>query len=388
MEKAIRKKSSHRKFKTFTKIWSIIYLIMLTFFEMMMVITNYFPARYMLVGALLLGGVSFILFLLLFFNSFKFVVKLIALILSLVLFAAFALGSVYALKTDSFLDYVSRSKNDDAVEVTEKPFNVYISGMDTGGKITNEGRSDVNMIATVNPKTHTILLTSIPRDYQINLVDKDDATDKLTHTGLYGINTTISSVEDLMGIKINYYIKVNYSTLYQLVESIGGIYVVSDYEFTSYIDHYHFVKGENHMNGHEALAFARERQAFTDGDVQRTKDQQKVITAVIDKMTSSTTLLTRYNKILKAISDYLDMNFTPTEVKALVRMQLDENPKWKIEHSNITGFDSYQTTYSSGNQEVYVMEQDEASVNAAKDKIKKVMHPNEEKNSDKSSNEN
>lgn len=375
---------AHKKFKKFTKLWAVLYLIALACFETIILLTNFVPTKYMVGGVAVLGIISLMLFVLLYIHSVKSSVKVVAFILSFLLITVYIIGSAYAIKTDTFLDKVSKNKSKNATDVTTKPFNVYVSGMDTGGKISGKGRSDVNMIVTVNPKTHKILMTSIPRDYQIKLKNKGEATDKLTHSGLYGIKTTISSVEDLTGIKINYYVKVNYSTLYQLVESIGGIYVDSDYEFRSYIGRYHFYRGKNHLNGHEALAFARERQAFKDGDVQRTRDQQKVLSAIINKLTGSTTLLTKYNKVLNSIDDYIDMDFTPAEVKSLVRMQLDDKPKWTIEHSTITGHDSMQSTYSQGAQKLYVMTVDKESVRQAVDRIKNVMHPEDKKNKSKS----
>lgn len=378
---------AHKKFKKFTKLWAVLYLIALACFETIILLTNFVPTKYMVGGAAMLGIISLMLFVLLYIHSVKSSVKVVAFILSFLLITAYIIGSAYAIKTDTFLDKVSKNKSKNATAVTTKPFNVYVSGMDTGGKISGKGRSDVNMIITVNPKTHKILMTSIPRDYQIKLKNKGGATDKLTHSGLYGIKTTISSVEELTGIKINYYIKVDYSTLYQLVESIGGIYVESDYEFRSYIGHYHFYSGKNHLNGHEALAFARERQAFKEGDVQRTKNQQKVLSAIINKLTSSTTLLTKYNKILNSIDDYIDMDFTPAEVKSLVKMQLDGKQKWTIEHNTITGFDSMQSTYSQGAQKLYVMSVDEESVKRAAEKIHNVMHPEDKKKGSKKNKE-
>ena len=183
------------------------------------------------------------------------------------------------------------------VDITKKKFNVYIAGGDAFGSIQND--TDVNMIATVDPVNNKILLTSIPRDYYVNLPSfGENAYDKLTHAGYYGIEESVKSVEKLLDIDINYYVKVNFSTVVGIIDAIGGVDVESDYAFTTHNDeetrYYKFKKGMNHLNGEEALAFARERMSFADGDVQRVKDQQKVISAIINKVSSSTSLITKY----------------------------------------------------------------------------------------------
>lgn len=360
-----------KKFSIVTKILSIIYLIMLLVFEFAMLMLDVLPTHILLVAMIVLAIFSVIIFVQLFFKNTKKKQKTFATVISILLITIFTIGTTYAIGTVTFLNKVTKNKNESAVEVTKKPFNVYISGMDNTGDIDEEARSDVNMIATVNPKTHKILLTSIPRDYQVTL--QNGMIDKLTHTGLYGINETTSDVEDLLGIKINYYVKVNYSTLKDLVNQMGGITVNSDYDFVSYIGHYHFVKGKNKMDGGQALAFARERHAFTDGDVQRVKDQQLVMDAIVNKLTDSKTLLLKYNKILKYIQPTMNMSFSSVEVKALVKMQIKNGKGWDFESSTITGHDSSRTVYSSGDTAVYVMSPDQVSIDAATEKIKKAM---------------
>ena len=195
-------------------------------------------------------------------------------------------------------------------------FNVYISGIDTSGNIRNVSRSDANIVVTVNTKTNEILLTSIPRDYYVTLHSKN-AKDKLTHSGIYGINETVNTVEDLLGIDINYYVRVNFTTVVKLVDAIGGIDVNSDYAFNAL--GYSFKKGTNHLNGSKALAFSRERHSFADGDVQRAKNQQKVINAIISKLTSSTTLLTQYSNILNSLSGNFQTNIEQDDISILVK---------------------------------------------------------------------
>ena len=250
-------------------------------------------------------------------------------------------------------------------------FNVYISGIDTSGNIRNVSRSDANIVVTVNTKTNEILLTSIPRDYYVTLHSKN-AKDKLTHSGIYGINETVNTVEDLLGIDINYYVRVNFTTVVKLVDAIGGIDVNSDYAFTAL--GYSFKKGTNHLNGSKALAFSRERHSFADGDVQRAKNQQKVINAIISKLTSSTTLLTQYSNILNSLSGNFQTNIEQDDISILVKEQLENMPSWNISTNTLIGTGSYNVTYSCGNQKLYVMLPNSQSVEDAKEKINEVMN--------------
>ncbi len=256
------------------------------------------------------------------------------------------------------------------VAVTEAPFNVYISGIDAKGSISNIARSDVNMIMTVNPTTKKILLTSIPRDYYVPLASNGQM-DKLTHTGLYGINETTETVENLFNIDINYYVKVNFTTVTKLVDAIGGIDVYSDYTFSS--GGYDYVAGSNHLNGDEALRFARERDSFVDGDIQRVKNQQAVIKGIINKVTSSTAILTSYNSILNSLEDNLQTNMSQKEITSLVKMQLEDMSSWEIEQQNVIGKGKLTPVYSIPHMSVYVMVPNQESVDAAHNKIVEFM---------------
>ncbi|MDD7718150.1 MAG: LCP family protein [Eubacteriaceae bacterium] len=263
---------------------------------------------------------------------------------------------IYEIKVRT--EAVSSSK---AVNVTKEPFNILVSGLDTSGSIDETSRSDVNMIVTVNPETHKVLLTSIPRDSLITLKGKDGAQDKLTHAGLYGVGESIGAVEDLLGININYYIKVNYSTVMKLVDAIDGVDVDSEYTFTTSgmhmagLDGLTFYEGTNHLDGASALAFARERHSFVDGDIQRNRNQQIVMTAILKKMLSSKTLLTKYTTILNSIEDNVETNFTSREIKKLIKMQLADMPKWKIKKRNITGVPDSAVCYSTGDYYVSIV---------------------------------
>ena len=261
------------------------------------------------------------------------------------------------------------------VDVTNTPFSIYIAGGDAYGSIDKVMNTDVNMIVSVNPTSHKILLTSIPRDYYVVLPGQgDEAYDKLTHAGYYGIEESIKAVQKLLDIDINYYAKINFSTIEKVVDAIGGIDVESDFNF-KFSDpgrnlYFSYKKGINHLNGKQALGFARERESFRDGDVQRVKDQQKVVTAIVNKVSSSKTLISSYTNILDAISENFATNLDTKSISRLVKLQLNDMPKWEIESQNLVGFDGSARCYSIPNMNLYVMKQDENSVTASKEKIK------------------
>ena len=249
-------------------------------------------------------------------------------------------------------------------------FNVYISGIDTSGSISNVSRSDANILATVNTNTHEVLLTSIPRDYYVTLHSKG-AKDKLTHSGLYGVNETVTTVEDLLDVEINYYVRVNFTTVIKLVDTLGGIEVYSDYDFST--QGYHFNKGYNYLNGAQALAFSRERHSFASGDNQRVKNQQAVIEAIMKKVLNSTTLLTRYTSILDSLEGSFQTNIDQSEISNIVKSQLSNMSSWKIDNNALEGSNSSGPTYSLGNVNSYIMLPDNSSVEEAKDKIDEVL---------------
>ena len=266
------------------------------------------------------------------------------------------------------------------VNVRKEPFNIYISGLDVSGTIDVTSRSDVNMIMTVNPKTNKILLTSIPRDTVITMRDKGGATDKLTHTGIYGIGCSLAAIEDLTGLDMNYYVKVNYTTVKKVVDAIGGIDVKSDYDFRTHgmKPMYHFKKGMNHLDGENALAFARERKSFPDGDIQRNRNQAKVMQAIIKKASSSTTILLNSTSILNQTKDYMQINMTQKEIKDLIKMQLAKNPDWSFKRQNMEGSSTLMQCYSTGSYNVSVVQVSEESLTKCVNKIKNVMDPDED----------
>ena len=265
---------------------------------------------------------------------------------------------------------IKQKADKNKTNITKKPFNIFISGIDTYGNINSVSRSDVNMIMTVNPTDKKIVLTSIPRDYYVKLAGINEY-DKLTHAGIYGIDTSIDTVEMLLDTKINYYIKVNFSSLVKVVNTFDGIDVDSKYEFKSQ-DGYSFKKGINHLNGTKALSFVRERKALPDGDRSRGENHQAVLAAIINKA-SSTNVLTNYNSILKSLKPSLVTNLSNKEITSFIKMQIDKDIKWDISYVNLDGSDGYEYTHSYAKNKLYVMIPDEETVEAAKEAINKIL---------------
>ena len=266
----------------------------------------------------------------------------------------------------------SEAEKNNKVDIDKnKSFNVYISGIDTYGNIDSVSRSDVNVIATVNLNSENILLTNIPRDMYVELAGKDGYRDKLTHAGVYGINTSIRTIENFLDIDINYYARINFSSLIRLVDYIGGIDVYSDYSFS--VAGYDFEAGMNYnLSGKEALAFSRDRYSFKDGDRQRGRNQEKVIAAIISKVTNSYDINT-YLNLINTLESNFQTNMDRDMMNKLIYMQLKNNYRWNISFSEVIGYDSFNYTYSYPWQKLYVMEVDKNSLNRAKIKIKEVI---------------
>ncbi len=243
-----------------------------------------------------------------------------------------------------------------------KPFVVYISGIDTYGDIASVSRSDVNMLAVVNPVTRKVLLVNTPRDYYVQLHGTTGSRDKLTHAGIYGIDMSRHTLEDLYGVKIDYYLRVNFTSLENIVNTLGGVDVYSDTAFKSY------VVGYNHLNGAQALEFSRERYSFSEGDRQRGKDQQRVIEAIVAKMSSAQNIV-RYQAILGSLQGALQTNMSSSHIEQLANKQLDDMKKWQSESISVDGAGASAPTYSMGAQQLYVMIPNQQTVDAAKAKI-------------------
>ena len=250
----------------------------------------------------------------------------------------------------------------ETVDVGE-PFNVLISGIDVYGDISQTSRSDVNIIVTVNPKTKKVLLTSTPRDYYVRIPEvSGDSRDKLTHAGIYGVDATMRTLEDLYGIDITYFVRVNFDTLIKLVDAMDGLDVYVEYPFDAYTDEYHFDKGWHDMFGDQVLAFCRERYSFADGDNQRGRNQEQVLKALIEKLLSPA-ILPHYAEILDSLDGFFQLNMSQEKIAELVNMQLTDNAHWEIlKQTAEQGEGGLEPTYSGGSTPLYVMWPDWASV--------------------------
>ena len=265
--------------------------------------------------------------------------------------------------------------------ITTTPFNVLISGSDTRGGYDENGRSDVIMVATVNPKTGTILLTSVPRDFYVETAcDAADgcqqgALDKITHTGVHGTNTTKRTVEKLLGIEINYTFKVGFDTVTDIVDAVGGIDVNVEpgYECSNFMHApgLSVHAGVNHLNGEQALGYARERYAYSEGDRQRTKNQQQVLMGIVDKITSPA-IVTNYASIMDSMSNTFSTTMSNDEISSLIKYQLNSNPKWKMEQYMVNGTGDTLMCAELGDA-AYVMVPDQSTVTTAKNKINAVL---------------
>ena len=253
----------------------------------------------------------------------------------------------------------------------EEPFNVYISGIDVSGPITTNSRSDVNIIMTVNPNTKKILLTTTPRDYYVTLPGvSGESRDKLTHAGIYGVDVSMSTLENLYGIDITYYARVNFTSLVAIVDALGGVDVNSEYAFEA--GGYQFQQGINTLNGDQALAFSRERYSFTEGDNQRGRNQEAVLTAILQKAMSPA-ILTNANQIIASVSDSVETNMTQEDMAKFINMQLSDGASWSIESQAATGTGDNQACFSSGSQLLYVMWPDDAVVASLSSKMQQIL---------------
>lgn len=272
-------------------------------------------------------------------------------------------------------------KNNDSAtsvsDITSKPFNVLISGSDTRGGFDENGRSDVIMVATVNPKTHTILLTSVPRDFYVTTAcDAGDgcmqgALDKITHTGIHGTNTTKRTVEQLLGIEINYTFKVGFDTVTELVDVLGGVDVYVEPGYAVHTSYLNVNEGINHLNGEQALTFARERYSYTEGDRQRTKNQQQVLMGIVKEATKPN-VITNYAAIMDTMANTFSTTMSNDEITDLIKYQLNNNPTWKMEQYMVDGTGDTLMCAELGDA-ASVMVPDQSTVKMAKDKINAVL---------------
>ena len=303
----------------------------------------------------------------------------VARVFSVFLCAAMALGCFWAQQGLSALGSMTSGllTGAEANKITKEPFVIYLSGVDTRGELTEKARSDVNILAAVNPVTKRVALINTPRDYYVDLAGTD-SKDKLTHAGLYGVETSMETLGNLYGVNVDHYIRINFAGFISIIDALGGVDVYSDQAFTSvgspgYYDPTTFVEGWNHLDGKSALAFARERHAFASGDIQRGINQMKVIDAMLNKI-KSPALLMGFSKIMDAASDCFVTSFSQDQISALVRMQLSDFAEWDIESYTVTGTSSSSTKcYSAKGQKLYVMKPDDSSVSKAREMIASVL---------------
>ena len=300
-------------------------------------------------------------------------------VFSVFLCAMLAVGCVWAQQGLAALDNVTSGliSGAEANKITKEPFVLYLSGVDNRGELTEKARSDVNILAVVNPTTKRVALINTPRDYYVDLAGTD-SKDKLTHAGLYGVETSMATLGNLYGIQVDHYIRIDFSGFISIIDAVGGVDVYSDQAFTSvgspgYYDPTTFAEGWNHLDGKSALAFARERHAFASGDIQRGINQMKVIDAMANKLKSPTVLMS-FSKLMDAVSNCFVTSLSQEQISALVRMQLGDLANWDIESCSVTGSSGKSSQcYSAKGQSLYVMKPDESSVNKAKELIASVL---------------
>lgn len=258
------------------------------------------------------------------------------------------------------LDFGNSGATDDSI--TKEPFTIYISGIDTYGEVSETSRSDVNLIAVVNPKTYQILLVTTPRDYYVPIPGiSGGQKDKLTHAGIYGIDASMRTLGQLYETDINYYARLNFTSLIDIVDTLGGVDVYSELAFQTGKESGCIVdvqEGWNHLNGEQTLAFSRERHALADGDNQRGKNQQAVLTAMLRKCLSPTMLL-KAGTIMNQVSSEVETNLSQAQINSLIKYQLNKNATWTIQSVAATGTNDKGYCYSSGDKLLFIMDPDE-----------------------------
>ena len=270
---------------------------------------------------------------------------------------------------------IKKKNNNSAKQVDSKVFNIYISGIDTYGSISTVSRSDVNIIMTVNMNTHKILLTTTPRDAYVKIPGGGaDQYDKLTHAGIYGVETSEKPLENLYGIKIDYYARINFTSFLKLIDQLGGVTVHNDQAFTSLHGKFDFPVGDIQMNSEQALGFVRERYSLDGGDNDRGKNQEKVISAIVNKLASLKSV-SNFTSIVNNLQDSVQTNMSLDTINALANTQLDSGSKFTVTSQAVTGTGStgQLTSYAMPNSSLYMMKLDDSSVESASQAIKNLM---------------
>ena len=287
-----------------------------------------------------------------------------------------SVDSNYASNLKTIYTYKIKKKNSNsAKQVDSKVFNIYISGIDTYGSISTVSRSDVNIIMTVNMNTHKILLTTTPRDAYVKIPGGGaDQYDKLTHAGIYGVETSEQTLENLYGIKIDYYARINFTSFLKLIDQLGGVTVHNDQAFTSLHGKFDFPVGDIQMNSEQALGFVRERYSLDGGDNDRGKNQEKVISAIVNKLASLKSV-SNFTSIVNNLQDSVQTNMSLDTINALANTQLDSGSKFTVMSQAVTGTGStgQLTSYAMPNSSLYMMKLDDSSVESASQAIKNLM---------------
>ena len=268
---------------------------------------------------------------------------------------------------------IKKKNNNSAKQVDSKVFNIYISGIDTYGPISTVSRSDVNIIMTVNMNTHKILLTTTPRDAYVKIPGGGaDQYDKLTHAGIYGVETSEQTLEDLYGIKLDYYARINFTSFLKLIDQLGGVTVHNDQAFTQ--EKFDFPVGDIQMNSEQALGFVRERYNLDGGDNDRGKNQEKVISAILNKLASLKSV-SNFTSIVNNLQDSVQTNMSLNTINALANTQLESGSKFTVTSQAVTGTGStgQLISYAMPNSSLYMMKLDNSSVESASQAIKKLM---------------
>ena len=287
-----------------------------------------------------------------------------------------SVDSNYASNLKTIYTYKIKKKNSNsAKQVDSKVFNIYISGIDTYGSISTVSRSDVNIIMTVNMNTHKILLTTTPRDAYVKIPGGGaDQYDKLTHAGIYGVETSEQTLENLYGIKIDYYARINFTSFLKLIDQLGGVTVHNDQAFTSLHGKFDFPVGDIQMNSEQALGFVRERYSLDGGDNDRGKNQEKVISAIVNKLASLKSV-SNFTSIVNNLQDSVQTNMSLDTINDLANTQLDSGSKFTVTSQAVTGTGStgQLTSYAMPNSSLYMMKLDDSSVASASQAIKNLM---------------
>lgn len=376
-----KRRRKRKKISVFDKFLWLILFVLSVLFVVLMYLTKFFPVPYLIgIGGILLA------FLMIIKIKQQRACRLYGIkrvskgrVLSLLLSVALVFAGFYLIKIYIALDEIAIGEEsgeyteEHLLNVEEKPFNIYISGIDVYGEITKESRSDVNLIVTVNPSTHKILITTTPRDYYVTIPEvSGDYRDKLTHAGIYGIHTSMATLENLYTTEIPFFARVNFSSVIEIVDAMGGVDVESEVAFTTSKASGTVVEikeGKNHLNGKQALAFVRERKAFLSGDNQRGKNQEILLEALIKKVISPM-FLVQANDVINSVIGNAETNMSEAQMKALIRRQLNDLEGWEIESVAATGDDSgKQYCYSYSAAPLYVCVPDQTVVDEISQKM-------------------